>query len=396
MKERKVSSALVRALEKVPQIVQAFVHGSKSRTTAPLSSSQYDLSGPDDPLMILLLGDALEICALPVVKHSDNGNTDGEEISGETEKLISTAKLILKFRQSLEKFDIDAFKSLLDESKRMQERGLLSSNYGVHELSVYQSSSMAISIARDKLVSCLTQGQISGSLDAVNRRSVEISSLAYWTQTCRTLINAVSGIIGGLSEILTEAALILQLREAVIADDWNLIKMLLNQGSLELNSHNNSISFAERNHVKMICKFEDSISKLTSILSEVTEVMDSTLVIKIRPLEETMKCLDEVFSYNSELLPVGSDGQYRILSILDAESRRNYKIGVSVLSLWKAVRFNNWNVEPIASSNLHNFDRPHDLLLASLFDSIRHWAFMILNHDETSEVQFSKLSIILP
>jgi hypothetical protein len=417
LKERKVSSSLVFALENIPPVVANFtgmsVPTSLKRSSAPstsqaqgsgdfvseptasLSEDHQSSSEEDvDPLNIRILERALDECSVPSLSKAT------DEVSRETERLISTAKLILRFRISLQNFELDSFKGLLEEAKSLQNQGVLSSHYGLHELSVYRSSAVAVTIAKSKLLQSMRNGCVSGRLDAVLVEKIDSSVLYYWLNACTALSQSAKGIIGDLDSFIEEATRLTKLRDAVKVGEWTKVQKLL--ASVPLNGEfqsdggtNSRISTAEILHIRMICRYRDSSAELSAQLEDEVAVMDSSLVTRIPPLESCLNEVELVLNYQSDLLPPGPGGS--LLS--DRDLREQFRVGTNVLRLWNAIRNNHWNVDGIASSNLHYISRPKDPLLCRLFDSIsQHEVARKLDtiHSQLQSLGFDKTAHFQP
>jgi hypothetical protein len=363
LKERKVSSSLVFALENIPALVQNFTgispQNSKRGIPSPRETIGVDAASAgesdEDPLNIRLLEQALDECSVPSLSKAT------DEVSRETERLIATARLILRFRQSLLNFELDNFKELLDEARLLQMQGVLSSHYGLHELSVYRSSAVAVSIAKSKLIQNMRNGCVSGRLDAVLVEKIDSSVLYYWLNACAALSRSAKGIVGDLDAYIEEASVLIKLRDAVKTSEWGQVRELLMTVPMSVGT---SVSSTEVQHIRMICKYRDYSQELTSLLEDDVAVLDSALVTRIPPLEACLKEIQAVLNYESELLPPGGP------LLNDRQLRELFRMGTNVCGLWKAIRSNNWNIDGIAASRLHDIDRPRDPLLCRLFDSI--------------------------
>lgn len=345
LRERRRQTYVISALELLPVPVQQFSGNAGHQLISPRD---------DDPYSVDTLRDAIDAAkAIP------------GEVPEATMKLYSTADLILQFRKALNAMDLDQFQALLEKEKRMSRSGQLSPNYGVYEMKIYKSATLAASLAQNTLIKCMQQGCVSGLLRHLKWDSIDTIELENAVLHCASLLQSAYSLSLGMEDILREASLLLSLRIAVRNRDWRKIRTIFEANNNVMLKLSHAVD--EIVHIQNAVRYHELTvalnGTLTEPLPEKKEEQYSFVAVKLPALEHALNQSDRLMMYLK---------QHYSQSELDNDPYSHLHVAATqVLQLWKAVESKQWGEEYVAAGVVHSLPVPNDPLLEMLFASIR-------------------------
>lgn len=312
-------------------------------------------------LSIEVLEEAIALTKTPNVELNSK-----MPMSDDVNILTNTAELLLKYRKSmLRGIDLESYQMIMEETKRLELSGRLSSSYGVVELQSYKSIVMTVEMTRVELAKAIKLGKVKGYYDVIDLNDIDVKTLSRWISVSRQLMESYNDLANGLKHVYFEALALLMFRSNILNNVSSFHITLAPYWKYIFNSESSIPKLLP--HVKKIwsniedelvliytcCLIREWSSELNSLLSEspvhVVDLdrFDSSLAMKYMLLQEVIRKIKMLQEYQSSLECFSltmSDTNVSRSQVLDS-----LQVANDVMKLWSAIYYKHWGASSLAS-----------------------------------------------